>query len=68
MLFGSLAENTIRKENFDIDLAIYGGNWSKAQEIAEGSTYKVDLIDYKDAPVHIQKRIDERGICLWPGE
>lgn len=66
ILFGSLAEDTIRNENFDIDLAIYGGHWFKAREIAEGSSFKVDVIEYDAAPIHVRKRIDKKGVILWP--
>ncbi len=68
ILFGSLAEETVRNENFDIDLAIRGGNWLKAQEIAEDSPFKVDVVEYDAVPEHIRKRIDERGLVLWPTE
>lgn len=29
VLFGSLAENSVRDEKFDIELAVWGGNWRK---------------------------------------
>jgi predicted nucleotidyltransferase len=63
-LFGSLAEGTIRNERFDIDLAIWGGNWFKAQEIAEESTFKIDIIEYEHLPPHVKKRIEQRGMVL----
>ena len=66
ILFGSLAENTVRDENFDIDLAISGGSRIKAQEIIEKSPFKVDILEYEDAPAHIRKRIDENGVLLQP--
>jgi hypothetical protein len=59
ILFGSLAEDTIRNENFDI-------HWFKAREIAEGSSFKVDVIEYDAAPIHVRKRIDKKGVILWP--
>lgn len=66
ILFGSLAESSVRNEQFDIDLAMKGGDWFKAQGIAENSSFKVDLIEYNEAPAHVRKRIDERGVRLWP--
>ena len=66
VLFGSLAEGAVRNENFDIDLAIRGGNWFKAREIAEDSPFKVDVIEYDAVPQHIRKRIDAKGVVLWP--
>ena len=68
VLFGSVAEDTARDENFDIDLAIYGGSWSRAQEIAEDSPFKVDVIEYDAVPAHVRERIDEKGMVLWPAE
>lgn len=68
LLFGSLAEGTVRNENFDIDLAIRGGNWFKAQEIAEDSPFKVDVIEYDAVPAHVRERIDKKGVVLWPTE
>ena len=66
ILFGSLAEDTVRNENFDIDLAIRGGNWLKAQEIAEESPFKVDVVEYDAVPEHVRKRVDAKGVVLWP--
>lgn len=66
VLFGSLAEGTVRTENFDIDLAVFGGRWAEAEKIAEESPFRVDILCYDDAPAHIQKRIDERGKQLFP--
>lgn len=66
VLFGSLAEGTVRTEDFDIDLAVYGGRWSDALQIAEESPFRVDVLWYEDAPEHLQKRIDQRGKQLFP--
>jgi predicted nucleotidyltransferase len=63
VLFGSLAENSMRNEQFDIDLAVWGGDWKKVLEIAEESEsgFDVDIVEYKNLPEHIRKRIDTRG-------
>ena len=61
ILFGSLAEGTVRNINFDIDLAIVGGDEMRAQVIAEKSDFPIDLTDYDDLPLHIQQRIDSYG-------
>ena len=61
VLFGSLAENSVKNEPFDIDLAIWGGNWSMAQEISEESSFTVDIVEYENLPPHLKKRIDTRG-------
>lgn len=61
ILFGSLAEGTVRNIDFDIDLAIVGGDEMRAQVIAERSSFCIDLTDYEDLPRHIQQRIDDYG-------
>ena len=63
-LFGSLAEESIRNEQFDIDLAIWGGDRNKAEEIAEESTFKIDILEFEQLPPHIKKRIELRGKVL----
>jgi predicted nucleotidyltransferase len=64
ILFGSLAEDNVRDEHFDIDLAIWGGDWFRAREIAEESSFKIDIVEYKNLPHHIKERIDTRGRVL----
>ena len=61
VLFGSLAEGNVRDEKFDIDIAVWGGNWSKAQGIGENSSFKIDIVEYDYLPPHIKKRIDRKG-------
>jgi uncharacterized protein len=64
-LFGSLAsQDGPRREDFDIDLAITGGCWDCARDIADESGFVVDLCEYDKAPDHIRKRIDEQGRLL----
>jgi predicted nucleotidyltransferase len=61
ILFGSLAEGTVRSIDFDIDLAVVGGDEMRAQVIAEKSGFSIDVTDYEDLPPHIQRRIDDYG-------
>lgn len=65
ILFGSLAgQDGPRREDFDIDVAIIGGSWECARELADESDFPVDLLEYEKAPEHIRKRIDEEGVEL----
>ncbi|MBT3273493.1 MAG: nucleotidyltransferase domain-containing protein [Spirochaetales bacterium] len=64
VLFGSLAENSVRDEKFDIDLAVWGGDWRIAQGIGEKSPFKIDIVEYDYLPPHLKKRIDKRGRTL----
>ena len=64
VLFGSLAESSVKDEQFDIDLAVWGGNWFRAQEIGEKSSFNVDIVEYENLPPHLKKRIDTRGRFL----
>lgn len=65
ILFGSLAEKEAPlREDFDIDLAIIGGSWECARDIADESKFSIDLLEYERAPEHIRRRIDTRGEVL----
>ncbi|MCF7929638.1 MAG: nucleotidyltransferase domain-containing protein [Spirochaetales bacterium] len=64
ILFGSLAEGTVYRREFDIDLAIEGGDEYRAVAIAEGCAFPVDVCDYDDLPETLRKRIDIYGIRL----
>ena len=50
--------------DFDIDLAIVGGDEMRAQVIAEKSGFSIDVTDYEVLPPHIQRRIDDYGEIL----
>ena len=58
-LFGSVADGSARRLDFDIDIAVWGGDILAAQEIADDSIFKVDIVQYEHAPEHLQHRIDE---------
>ena len=59
MLFGSVADHNVRSRDFDIDMAVKGGDFERAQDIAEQSPFPVDLLDYRKVPAHIRAQIDE---------
>ncbi len=58
VLFGSVADGSVRNLNFDIDLAIVEGDLFGAVEIAEQSPFAVDVIDYNNCPDHVRASID----------
>jgi len=60
-LFGSLAEGEPTNLNFDIDLALDGGDVYMAMDIASDSTFDVDLVDLHRLPSHIRDRILQKG-------
>ena len=65
VLFGSLAEGVPRRLDFDIDLAIEGGDIYLAMDVIEGCDIDVDLVDISRVAAHIRRRIDEKGIELF---
>jgi predicted nucleotidyltransferase len=64
ILFGSLAEEGPRRLDFDIDLALQGGDVFKAMDVTEGSPFDVDVVDFERLPEHIRTRIRTRGVIL----
>lgn len=64
-LFGSLVGAGPHRPDFDIDLAIQGGDVYRAMEVAERSDWAVDVVQYDLLPEHVQKRIRERGRVLY---
>ena len=65
LLFGSLAEGMPRTLDFDIDLAIDGGDIYLAMDVTEGCEMKVDLVDINRVADHIRKRIETKAIELF---
>jgi hypothetical protein len=53
-----------RKKDFNIDLALNGGDVYKALDVTEGSPFDVDLVRLDRIPVHLRARIEARGIVL----
>jgi len=64
ILFGSLAEEGPRRLDFDIDLALDGGDVYKALDSTEGSQFEVDVVQLDRLPEHISERIRKRGVFL----
>jgi predicted nucleotidyltransferase len=61
ILFGSLAEKRVRREDSDIDLAFDGTKYIQCLSIALQSSFKVDLLDIKTARPGIRKEIEQYG-------
>lgn len=64
ILFGSMAEGIPRNPNFDIDIALDGGDAYRAMDITDESPYEVDVVELRLLPQHVRERILEKGIAL----
>ena len=64
-LFGSLREDPPRNPDFDIDLAIDGGDVYRAVEATESSPWRVDVVSLQLVPEHVRRRILESGEVLY---
>lgn len=65
VLFGSLAEGTVRRSDFDIDLSFEGVEYYRCVGAALDSVFRVDMVDYRSAAPHIREAIDRRGVVLY---
>ena len=63
-LFGSLAHGQPKRLDFDIDLALEGGDLYRALDITEGSAFRVDLVDLRLLPERSAAQIREQGVRL----
>ena len=68
VLFGSLAEGVPRRLDFDIDLAMDGGDIYMAMDVAAASAIRVDLLDMNRVSEHMRARIAAKGIVLYRRE
>jgi predicted nucleotidyltransferase len=64
ILFGSMAEGLPRNPDFDIDIALDGGDAYRAMDVTEESPYEVDVVELRLLPPHVRKRILAKGIVL----
>ena len=64
ILFGSLAEEGPRRLDFDIDLALDGGDVYKALDSTESSPFEVDVVQLDRLPEHVRARVRARGVIL----
>jgi predicted nucleotidyltransferase len=63
-VFGSVAQGTVRSLDFDIDLAVEGGDVDVAMDVASTSAFPVDVVDLDRAPEHLRRSVLERGSLL----
>ena len=63
-LFGSLAAGEPCRLDFDIDLAIDGGDVYRAMDVTERSTFQVDVVELRRIAPHIRRQIESGGILL----
>jgi predicted nucleotidyltransferase len=68
ILFGSLGENRVKNENFDIDLAVEGQEFARCVAIALDSSFKVDLVDPEDLPSAVRSHILQNGKVVYDAE
>ena len=68
VLFGSLAEGTVRGEHFDLDIAVRSERYLQLVAWALDQDYKIDVIDLDAARSHIAERIRSRGEVLYAAE
>ena len=64
-LFGSLASGEPQHLDFDIDLALDGGAVYAAEEVAESSSFEVDVVLLARLPEKTRTRIRESGEVLF---
>jgi predicted nucleotidyltransferase len=64
-LFGSLAWGEPRHLDFDIDLALEGGDVYTAEEVAESCPFEVDVVSLERLPQETRNRIRESGVVLY---
>jgi predicted nucleotidyltransferase len=63
-LFGSLAEGEPKHLDFDIDLALDGGDVYLAMDATTESTFDVDVVDLARLPIQIRETILRKGVRL----
>jgi predicted nucleotidyltransferase len=68
VLFGSLAEGTVRGEHFDIDIAVRSGRYLQLVAWALDQSFKIDVLDLDAARPHLAERIRSGGEVLYGGK
>lgn len=64
MLFGSVASGNPKTPDFDIDLALEGGDIYSAMDITDTSPFKIDLVSLDHLPPAVRDGILEKGLRL----
>lgn len=65
-LFGSVAAGQPKHIDFDIDIALEGGDSYRAMDIVQSSPFDVDIVDLARIPEHVRMRILDSGIRFLP--
>lgn len=65
VLFGSVASGRVSNEDFDIDLAVDGGNILTLIGVAEESDFSVDIVDLGNVSDSFREVVSKRGIVLY---
>jgi predicted nucleotidyltransferase len=68
VLFGSLAHNSIRGTDFDIDLAVKSKQLLKLVACGLRSAFRVDVVDLEKLPAHVRRSIEDHGITIYAKE
>ena len=63
-LFGSVARGDPSRPDFDIDLALEGGDLYQAWDCVEDSPFAVDLVSLEHLPLHFRQKVEATGIKL----
>jgi len=64
ILFGSVARGEPTRLDFDIDLALDGGDAYRAMDITMDSAFHVDVVELRLLPERVRERIAREGIRL----
>lgn len=64
-LFGSLQREVPRNPDFDVDLALDGGDLYRAMELAEDMEFAVDIVSVQQLPAHVVRHITTHGEVLY---
>lgn len=65
VLFGSLVGGLPGTVDFDIDLALDGGDVYAAMAVAESSSWPVDIVNLERLPEHVQQAVARKGRVLY---
>lgn len=61
-LFGSVTQENPTRLDFDIDLALEGGDAYAAEDLVEDSEFDIDLVQLEKLSGHFQELVREKGI------
>lgn len=68
VLFGSLARGSVKRLDFDIDVAVESSRYMDLLGTVLDSDFKIDLIDLTSASRYIRQSVDRDGVELFRAE